>query len=411
MTDWVPLDEKELLQEDDNKAYHDNASPQEQQAPRGEPFSDPPGEAPTGRNNSGREVTREMILRALERQRQGAWRRGSGGPTSEDPHAEDRFLAAQSHLHLNGLHIGRIANLKPLTTLEVLYLYDNHIRVIEGLSHLRRLTHLYLSNNDISQLSGLAGLGCLQKLYIEQNCLQVISGLESCPSLEELHVSSQRLPPGTSLTFHPASITALAPTLRILTAAHCAISSAAVRGLAGLYRLRKLDLSYNAVDAFEPLDAVVGPAGQLGSLDLRGNPVCRLPKYRDTVILMNDSVTSLDDEPVTAQNREFLLRLHIRRMKAQMAAEAKEDAVATTSATAATTASGASGSCGRTSGCGTAAAAAAPSTSGMGMSGHGYGGGDAYGNNGNNSSSGHGVSGAPSRVPPRTGGFHPPAPG
>ncbi|KXZ54797.1 hypothetical protein GPECTOR_4g868 [Gonium pectorale] len=216
MTDWIPLDEKELLREDDEgKAYQDANSPQD---------------------------------------------------------------------------------------LQVLYLYDNQITVIEGLSYLRRLTHLYLANNAITAISGLDGLPNLQKLYLEHNSIQVISGLEAVPSLEELHVSSQRLPPGASLTFDPPSVAALGASLRVLTASSCGLTAPAVRGLAGLRRLRRLDLSHNALraeeGAFEALDAAAGPSAAplLANLDLRGNPLCRGPKYRDTIILMNDSLTTIDDE-------------------------------------------------------------------------------------------------------------------
>lgn len=80
-------------------------------------FADSDGKGQRGSAGSGpsREVTRDMIIRALEKQ--GNRRRPGAGV--DDPHAEDRFLAAQSHLHLNGRGITRIANLRPLTTLEV----------------------------------------------------------------------------------------------------------------------------------------------------------------------------------------------------------------------------------------------------------------------------------------------------
>ncbi len=58
-------------------------------------------------------------------------------------------------------------------------------------------------------------------------------------------------------------------------AGQCNISSASVGQLQGLSRLRRLDLSYNALDSFEALDPVVQPCAVLGSLDLRGNPICR----------------------------------------------------------------------------------------------------------------------------------------
>ncbi|KAG2490809.1 hypothetical protein HYH03_010731 [Edaphochlamys debaryana] len=326
MSHWEPLDERVLLQENSIApgAYLDNSSPQEHQAPQNA-FADASESGQSsldgrhGAAGGGREISREMILRSIERQ--GTKKRPH--VHSEDPHAEDKFLAAQSHLRLNGLHVGRIANLAPLKTLEVLYLYDNQITVMENLSVLRRLTHLYLANNSISAIQGLAGMKFLQKLYLEGNCVQVVSGLEAVPSLEELHLSNQRLPPGAGLTFDPASVAALAPSLRILAVSSCGLTSDTLAPVAGLPRLRRLDAAHNGVDSVEALEGVVGRMAVLGNLDLRGNPVCKQPKYRDNVILMNDAVQTLDDEPVTTQQREFLLRLHIRRMKNALAAEMK----------------------------------------------------------------------------------------
>ncbi|KAG2434875.1 hypothetical protein HYH02_012075 [Chlamydomonas schloesseri] len=417
MTDWTPLDEKELLRETSGEAYYDNTSPQDHQAASrtvGGGFGDassPTGGAtqvadvPPPPRASGKEITREMIMKALEKQ--GTRRRPHA--TADDPYAEEKWLASQSHLHLNGCHIGRITNLRSLQTLEVLYLYDNQISLIENVAPLRRLTHLYLTNNNIREISGLAGLPNLQKLYIEKNCLTTVSGLEQCPSLEELHVSQQRLPPGTPLAFAPACMAALSVSLRVLTAGQCNISSASVGQLRGLSRLRRLDLSHNGLDAFEALDPVVQPCGLLGSLDLRGNPICKQSKYRDTIILMNDSVTTLDDEPVQAQHREFLLRLHIRRMKAQLAAELKEEEKAAAAAAAAAAGgvdqdgpgAGASGPTpsGGSVGGGTAPSGGSfgagpipPASAGPAAAVHGHG-------------HGHGVAGAAHRVPPRTGGF------
>ena len=63
-------------------------------------------------------MTREMILRALDKHAPRK-RPGAKGWHEDDPDAEDKFLAQQSHLHLNGMNIVRIANLRGLSTLEV----------------------------------------------------------------------------------------------------------------------------------------------------------------------------------------------------------------------------------------------------------------------------------------------------
>lgn len=60
-----------------------------------------------------------MVLRALERQEEKKGVRRRPLKSADDPDAEDKYLAQQSHLHLNGLGISRIANLRGLKTLEV----------------------------------------------------------------------------------------------------------------------------------------------------------------------------------------------------------------------------------------------------------------------------------------------------
>ncbi len=222
----------------------------------------------------------------------------------------------------------------------------------------------------------------------------MVSGLEACPALEELHISSQRLPPNTPLQFDAPSVAALGRSLRILTTAHNGITSASLPQLSGMCRLRRLDLSNNAIDAFDAIDTVVQPCAVLQNLDLRGNPIVKAPKYRDTLILMNDSLGTIDDEQVTPQQREFLLRLNIRRMKAQLAAEMKEQ--------------GAAGGEADGGGAGAGVGKGSPAA-GYGQGGGVQGGHHAQGS-GSGPGAGHGpvlgVSGAASRVPPRTGGFH-----
>jgi hypothetical protein len=46
-----------------------------------------------------------------------------------DVSAEDKQLAKQTHLHLNGMRISRLdTGLKGLNKLETLYLYDNRLQ-------------------------------------------------------------------------------------------------------------------------------------------------------------------------------------------------------------------------------------------------------------------------------------------
>lgn len=111
---------------------------------------------------------------------------------------------------------------------------------------------------------------------------------------------------------------------------------------------------------------------------------------------------------VAAQHREFLLRLHIRRMKAQLAAELKEEEKAAAAAGAEQAGTGAAAA-------GLAATGPTPSGGSFGAgparSGGSFGAGPAGQGSAASAAHGQGVTGAAHRVPPRTGGFTAPPPG
>eukprot|EP00798_Chlamydomonas_sp_ICE-L_P003924 gene3924-13998_t len=133
------------------------------------------------------------------------------------------------------------SNLEPLDEGEgeVLYLYDNIIPVVENLSLLKNLTHLYLQNNHIRELDGLSGLKSLQKLYLQGNQIQIVSGLRSVPALEELHLNGQRFPPGD---------------------------------------MGGLTFDMNQLHDMASLDDGIREIPSLMVLDLRGNPMTKIPK-------------------------------------------------------------------------------------------------------------------------------------
>lgn len=99
-----------------------------------------------------------MLVRALEKQ-------NVRFPQGVEP---GKLLAKQTHLHLNGLRVNCLSrDLKAMSKLEVLYLYDNLLQKVDGLSGLSRLTHLYLQNNYLESLEGISGLPNLTKLYLQ----------------------------------------------------------------------------------------------------------------------------------------------------------------------------------------------------------------------------------------------------
>ncbi|GAX80353.1 hypothetical protein CEUSTIGMA_g7792.t1 [Chlamydomonas eustigma] len=261
-------------------------------------------------------ITKEMIIRALERQNIKLQREAD----------VLKVMTKQTHLHLNAHHVTHVGSVLPklMQSLEVLYLYDNAISNMDDFTGLQSLTHLYLQNNNIERIQGLSGLRNLSKLYLQGNRISVVSGLQNLPSLEELHLSNQRLPPDSEgLSFDVQAMLSIAYTLRVIVASDCGITDMSAASLPPLPQLRKLDLSNNALEVIECLEVLVKSAPRLTSAELHGNPFCKGPtgsaqKYRDAMILLSDSLTCLDGEQITEQQRSFLLRLHIKKLKQQV---------------------------------------------------------------------------------------------
>lgn len=157
-------------------------------------------------STSGREITKDMVLRSIERQS------NARRPSNAD--AEEKFLLKQTHLHLNGHSICKISGLRCVPKVEVLYLYDNHIQMIENIHFLHNLRLLYLQNNNITHITGLDDLKGLSKLYLDNNCIQVRLGSAQpcCSSTVAREVAMQ--PPQTT-----------SPCLYVGGASRCSICS------------------------------------------------------------------------------------------------------------------------------------------------------------------------------------------
>lgn len=128
--------------------------------------------------------------------------------------------------------------------------------------------------------------------------------------------STRASTPG-GLWFEPASLAAIAGSLRVLTAANCGISDPAP--LAVLTRLHTLDLSANAIVSLDVLQPVLSALGCLQDLDMRRNPCTHgSSKHRDCIILRAaDTLQQLDGAQVTPAHRAFLQALHSRKARAQ----------------------------------------------------------------------------------------------
>jgi len=261
----------------------------------------------------------EASLELLFRSGQSNHIRPRRGETAED------FLARVTHLTITKKRLTHLSkHLKLCTEMRVLYAYDNRLVRMEHLEACTRLTHVYLQNNQLTDLSGLGSIKNLAKLYVDNNAIARVEGLEGLMHLEELHISDQRLPEGTSLEFTRNSMLALSRSLRVLSASRCGIAD--VTPLAVLRELRIASLGGNRLEheSVEGLEAVLGQLPMLTSLDLTDNPICHIQKYRDNIILMSQNLEELDGKPITGTERQFLLQLHIRKLKREQAAERRE---------------------------------------------------------------------------------------
>ncbi|GMH61892.1 hypothetical protein TL16_g03354 [Triparma laevis f. inornata] len=217
-----------------------------------------------------------------------------------------KFLKKLSHLNLNDRHIDTMAKISVCKSLKNLYLYNNHIRMIEGIDKFKNLTHLYLENNKISQIEGLPE-GCLQKLYLNENDIEVIENLDRASNLTELHVASQRLPPYQPLRFSPSVIDAIASSLLVLNIANNNIDT--VVDVLKLPNLEKLNMSRNKISSIDMCLALM-QLSNLRSLDLRGNPASKMPKYTENLIANSPAYLSkLDGKDIIENHRTMLKNL------------------------------------------------------------------------------------------------------
>ena len=233
-------------------------------------------------------------------QRTNRWNRRRGETTSE-------YLKRVSHLFLSEQSLSNLGGIEVCTKLSVLYLYDNSIRQIHNLEFARSLTHLYLQNNLISKLEGFSSLTSLAKLYLGGNLITVMEGMENMTSLRELHLENQKLEPGEKMLFDPSSLSAISPTLHVLNISNNHIDT--IQEITQLHNLDTLYCSNNRItDLLEHVNSI-SRMSLLSKLDLRNNPVCNRPHYRENTIT-HSSLRHLDGRDISENTRTFLHKLH-----------------------------------------------------------------------------------------------------
>ena len=294
----------------------------------------------------------------------GAKRRPTLGQSISD------FYASITHLHFQNLRIvGDVEPIRLCANLRVLYLYENRLTSLKGIGQLRKLTNLYAQDNRIADLSDFEAPPALTQLYLGGNRLSLLEGLEGCEALEELHLEGQRQPerevveagflahiatvriaeeegtdgakgtdmadgsdapttaptaqaPATAaapfaggatmpaLSIAPASLMAIAPTLRKLVMHHNGLDDEALEPVVVLQALTSLDVRHNRLASVARLQQLLVRMPQLVSVLLHGNDeLTSAPKFRERVIVATHAVSELDCKPIKESERAFLLQL------------------------------------------------------------------------------------------------------
>ena len=77
--------------------------------------------------------------------------------------------------------------------------------------------------------------------------------------------------------------------------------------------MRTVDLRGNRIEHVELVAPFLSTTPALHSLDLGGNPITKLQKYREQLIVLTTGLQSLDGKKIMQQEREYLLTLQQRR--------------------------------------------------------------------------------------------------
>ncbi|KAM3860716.1 protein phosphatase 1 regulatory subunit 42 [Diretmus argenteus] len=220
-------------------------------------------------------------------------------------HSLSRYLKTLTHLYFSGKNIEDIGDLSLCRNLTVLYLYDNQITHICNLGFASNLIRLYLQNNNITHIENLSNLRKLSKLYLGGNSITVVEGLEQLSELKELHVENQKLAPGEKLLFDPRTLLSLAESLCVLNISNNNIDE--IRDLSALRELEHFSAADNKLHDMEEMEDVFSHWPQLRQMDLKGNPLCQKPKYRDRLIVVCKELEDLDGKEITDVSRQFLI--------------------------------------------------------------------------------------------------------
>eukprot|EP01029_Cantina_marsupialis_P004811 TRINITY_DN15064_c0_g1_i1.p1 TRINITY_DN15064_c0_g1~~TRINITY_DN15064_c0_g1_i1.p1 ORF type:complete len:300 (-),score=40.16 TRINITY_DN15064_c0_g1_i1:14-913(-) len=227
--------------------------------------------------------------------------------------SQEHFLGRLTNVNLSDQKIQRIEALFSCLNIRVLYLTNNNIKHIENLRFAKYLEHLHVEDNEIETIEGLDHNQRLQKLFLDGNHISVLENIYA--PLSELHLSNQVLPPSVDFTISDLTLHAFANSLTVLDISGCHLRDC--KPLAVLRRLETLNCSRNLLESVEDVGIMVEGMYYLTNLDLRGNPLQKIKRVREDLMVLSDSVETLDDKAVEPKQREFLKKLKSRRRQAR----------------------------------------------------------------------------------------------
>ena len=262
----------------------------------------------------------------------------------------DALLTRLTHLQLDDTRLTQIPAidadergwLELCSGARVLYLHNNCIRRLEGLEWASSVTHLYLSHNRLERMAGLSHMLRLEKLYLQHNCIGRLEALspnddslasDAAPQqqqqtrlpLIELHLASQDLHADSAgLTFSPASLQSIAPTLTHLDVTSTRLGDEALASLSVLRQLSTLLAANNQLTSLPTLLALLPCLPRLATLRLDNNEVTRNKAYRTSVVRDGRSLVELDGKDVRSEERQFLYALEEKRRRASEVRRTKE---------------------------------------------------------------------------------------
>jgi len=220
--------------------------------------------------------------------------------------SDNSLLSRLLTVRFNDANLTKIGDLSELTNLVKLYVRNNQIANISNISTAPQLTYLYVINNKLTELASITKLTKLEKLYAGGNNIQIIEGLSNLDNLLELHLENQRLQAGEKMHLEPESLNALS-WLQVLNISNNGVDN--LDFIENLKELRILKCEDNKIEKFDDLSRLRGCI-RLQDVTLRGNPISRIAKYRDQVILNVKEITKLDDKVIKSNEKEFIRNWH-----------------------------------------------------------------------------------------------------